>query len=108
MFTRRGGHLSGGEQQMLALARAVVARPALMLVDEPTEGLSPLLVKNLVDALRRINEQGTTILLVEQIAEVAFAISSYVYVMDQGQIQFEGLPGSLKENEELLQTLLGV
>jgi branched-chain amino acid transport system ATP-binding protein len=108
MFSRRGGHLSGGEQQMLALARAVVARPALMLVDEPTEGLSPLLVKNLVDALREINEQGTTILLVEQSAEVAFAISSYVYVMDQGQIQFEGLPGSLEENEELQQTLLGV
>jgi branched-chain amino acid transport system ATP-binding protein len=108
MFSRRGGHLSGGEQQMLALARAVVARPALMLVDEPTEGLSPLLVKNLVDALREINEQGTTILLVEQSAEVAFAISSYVYVMDQGQIQFEGLPGSLEENEELQQTLLGI
>jgi branched-chain amino acid transport system ATP-binding protein len=108
MFGRRGGHLSGGEQQMLALARALIARPQLMLVDEPTEGLSPLLVQNLVDALRRINGHGTTILLVEQSAEVALAISSYVYVMDQGQMQFEGLPESLKANEGLQQTLLGV
>jgi branched-chain amino acid transport system ATP-binding protein len=108
MLNRRGGHLSGGEQQMLALARAVVAHPQLMLVDEPTEGLSPLLVKNLVDTLRQINKQGTTILLVEQNAEVAFAISSYVYVMDQGQVQFEGLPASLAENDTLQQTLLGV
>jgi branched-chain amino acid transport system ATP-binding protein len=105
---RRGGHLSGGEQQMLALARALVARPLLMLVDEPTEGLSPLLVTKLVDALRRINKKGTTILLVEQSAEVAFAISSYVYVMDQGQMQFEGLPEALEANEGLQQTLLGV
>ncbi len=108
LFSRRGGHLSGGEQQMLALARGLIARPQLMLVDEPTEGLSPLLVENLVDALRRINGHGTTILLVEQSAEVALALSSYVYVMDQGQMEFEGLPDSLKANEELQQTLLGV
>jgi branched-chain amino acid transport system ATP-binding protein len=108
MFNRRGGHLSGGEQQMLALARALIARPQLMLVDEPTEGLSPRLVENLVGALRRINGQGTTILLVEQSAEVALAISSYVYVMDQGQMVFDGLPDSLKANERLQQTLLGV
>ena len=108
MWNRRGGLLSGGEQQMLALARALVARPALMLVDEPTEGLSPLLVETLVEALKRINERGTTILLVEQSADVAFALSSYVYVVDQGQIRFEGLPSSLQANEALQQELLGV
>lgn len=108
MLGRRGGHLSGGEQQMLALARALVARPRLMLVDEPTEGLSPLMVERLVDALKLINERGATILLVEQNADVAFALSKYVYVMDQGQLQFEGLPESLRANEHLQQTLLGV
>jgi branched-chain amino acid transport system ATP-binding protein len=108
MLGRRGGHLSGGEQQMLALARALVARPQLMLVDEPTEGLSPLMVEKVVDVLKLINERGTTILLVEQSVDVAFALSHYVYVMDQGQLQFEGLPEALKANEDLQQTLLGV
>jgi len=108
MVGRRGGLLSGGEQQMLAIARAVVARPALMLVDEPTEGLSPLLVETLVDSLRRISRQGTTILMVEQSVEVAFALSTHLYVIDQGRIRFDGPPDALRGDEALQQELLGV
>ena len=78
---------------MLAIARGLVARPKIMLVDEPTEGLAPLLVQSLTDILREINRRGTTILLVEQTLEVAMALSHRLYVMDQGRIQFEGTPG---------------
>ena len=93
---------------MLALARALVAQPALVLVDEPTEGLSPLLVQTLVESLRLINEQGTTILLVEQSLEVAFYLSDYLYVIDQGHIRFAGTPDALKADKALQQDLLGV
>jgi branched-chain amino acid transport system ATP-binding protein len=108
MINRRGGLLSGGEQQMLAIARALVARPTLMLVDEPTEGLAPVLIDTLISSLRSINQKGTTILLVEQSLEVAIALSTYVYVIDQGRIQFEGPPHALQSDEMLKQELLGV
>src|SRR5207247_273831 len=91
----RGQFLSGGEQQMVAIARALVARPTVMLVDEPTEGLAPMLVQNLTEILAAINRGGTTILLVEQTLEVALALSRRVYVMDQGRIQFQGTPEAL-------------
>jgi branched-chain amino acid transport system ATP-binding protein len=105
---RKGGQLSGGEQQMLALARAVAARPSLMLIDEPTEGLSPLLVRTLVETLKRMNKEGTTILLVEQSLDVALALASYVYIIDQGRIEFEGLPAALRADEALQRKFLGV
>ncbi|HEV8440667.1 MAG TPA: ABC transporter ATP-binding protein [Methylomirabilota bacterium] len=105
---QKGRLLSGGEQQMLAIARGLVARPKLMLVDEPTEGLAPLLVENLTAILREINRRGTTILLVEQTLEVALALSTRLYVMDQGRIQFEGTPEALREDPTIQQRFLSV
>jgi branched-chain amino acid transport system ATP-binding protein len=104
----RGRHLSGGEQQMLAIARALVAEPSVMLVDEPTEGLAPLLVQSLTEILAAINRRGTTILLVEQSLEVALALARRVYVMDQGRIQFAGTPDELRRDPAVQQRFLGV
>jgi branched-chain amino acid transport system ATP-binding protein len=105
-IAQRGRFLSGGEQQMLAIARGLVARPRIMLVDEPTEGLAPLLVKGLTEILREINRRGTTILLVEQTLEVAMALSHRLYVMDQGRIQFEGTPDALRRDPTIQQRFL--
>ncbi len=107
-IAHKGRFLSGGEQQMLAIARGLVARPRLMLVDEPTEGLAPLLVQNLTDILGEISRRGTTILLVEQTLEVALALSHRLYVMDQGRIQFEGTPDALRRDPAIQQRFLGV
>jgi branched-chain amino acid transport system ATP-binding protein len=107
-YEQKGKSLSGGEQQMLAIARGLVARPKLMLVDEPTEGLSPILVESLTGILGEINRRGTTILLVEQMLEVALALSHRLYVMDQGRIQFEGTPDALRADPEIQQRFLGV
>jgi branched-chain amino acid transport system ATP-binding protein len=104
----RGRFLSGGEQQMVAIARALVARPTLMLVDEPTEGLAPMLVQNLTEILAAINRGGTTILLVEQTLEVALALSRRIYVMDQGRIQFGGTPDELRKDPTIQQRFLEV
>ena len=107
-LAQKGKSLSGGEQQMLAIARGLVARPKLMLVDEPTEGLSPIIVANLTEILRDINRRGTAILLVEQILEVALALSHRLYVMDQGRIQFEGTADQLRADPGIQQRFLGV
>jgi branched-chain amino acid transport system ATP-binding protein len=107
-IAQRGRFLSGGEQQMLAIARGLVARPRIMLVDEPTEGLAPMLVQSLTDILREINRRGTTILLVEQTLEVALALSHRLYVMDQGRIQFEGTPDALRKDPTIQQRFLSV
>jgi branched-chain amino acid transport system ATP-binding protein len=104
----RGRFLSGGEQQMLAIARGLVSRPSVMLVDEPTEGLAPLLVQNLTEILSAINRRGTTILLVEQTLEVAMALSHRLYVMDQGRIQFEGTPDTLRRDPTIQQRFLEI
>ncbi len=104
----KGRFLSGGEQQMLAMARGLVAAPSLMLIDEPTEGLSPLLVRSLTEILAEINRAGVTILLVEQTLEVALALSRRLYVMDQGRIQFEGTPDELRHDPAISQRFLGV
>jgi branched-chain amino acid transport system ATP-binding protein len=105
---QKGRFLSGGEQQMLAIGRGLVARPKVMLVDEPTEGLAPILVQSLTEILRRINQAGTTILLVEQTLEVALALSHRVYVMDQGRIQFGGTPRELANDPTIQQRFLEV
>jgi branched-chain amino acid transport system ATP-binding protein len=105
---QRGRFLSGGEQQMLAIARGLVARPSVMLVDEPTEGLAPIIVQNLTEILARINQRGTTLLLVEQTLEVAMALSHRLYVMDQGRIQFEGTPAALRNDPTIQQRFLEV
>lgn len=107
-LNQEGKSLSGGEQQMLAIIRGLVADPDLMLVDEPTEGLMPRLVENLANVLSEINRAGVTVLLVEQNMEVALSISNRVYVLDEGQIQFQGTPETLAENQEIQQKFLGV
>jgi branched-chain amino acid transport system ATP-binding protein len=107
-LAQKGKSLSGGEQQMLAIARGLVTRPKLMLVDEPTEGLAPLLVRALTEILRNINRRGTTILLVEQTLEVALTLSHRLYVMDQGRIQFEGPPEAFRKDPAIQQRFLGV
>jgi branched-chain amino acid transport system ATP-binding protein len=107
-IAHKGRFLSGGEQQMLAIARGLVARPKIMLVDEPTEGLAPMLVQGLTEILREINRRGATILLVEQTLEVALTLSHRLYVMDQGRVQFEGTPARLREEPAIQQRFLGV
>ena len=104
----RGRFLSGDEQQMLAIARGFVAKPKLMLVDEPTEGLAPILVQNLTAILDEISRRGSTILLVEQNLEVALTLSSRLYVIDQGRIQFTGTPDELRREPAIQHRFLGV
>ena len=103
-----GQNLSGGEQQMLALARGFLARPDLMLIDELSGGLMPLLVESLMAILKRINEAGITILLVEQDLEVALALAGRCYVIDQGLIQFAGSVAALRDDADIQQRYLGV
>ena len=103
------GYLSGGEQQMLAIGRSLMARPKLILMDEPSLGLSPILVKEIFAIIRRINqENGTTILLVEQNATVALGVADYAYVMEQGRVVLEGPTDKLRDNEEIREFYLGI
>ncbi len=107
-LTQKGGSLSGGEQQMLTMARGLVSDPAIMLIDEPTEGLMPLLVNQIAIILREMNKDGVTVLLVEQNVEMALAISTRGYVIDQGVIQFAGPAKELQQNREIQQRYLAV
>lgn len=103
------GFLSGGEQQMLAIGRALMAQPTLMLLDEPSLGLAPLLVQNIFDIINRINkEQGTTILLVEQNANIALGIADHAYIMESGRIVLDGTPTDLKNNADVREFYLGL
>lgn len=101
------GTLSGGEQQMLAIGRALMARPVLLILDEPSMGLSPLLVKEIFEIIKEINAQGTTILLVEQNAKMALSISKRAYVLETGKIVLEGFSEELAESEEIKKAYLG-
>lgn len=102
------GFLSGGEQQMLAIGRALMARPKLMLLDEPSLGLAPLLVQEIFYIIKRINrEQGTSILLVEQNARVALRIANHAYIMENGRIVMDGTPEELTENADVREFYLG-
>jgi branched-chain amino acid transport system ATP-binding protein len=103
------GYLSGGEQQMLVIGRGLMARPKLMLLDEPSLGLAPLLVQEIFEIIRRINEEeGTSILLVEQNAQVALNIAHYGYVMENGRVVLDGPAEVLRENEDIKEFYLGL
>ncbi len=103
------GYLSGGEQQMLAIGRALMAHPRLMMLDEPSLGLAPLLVAEIFDIIQRINrEQGTTILLVEQNARLALSVAHYAYIMESGRIVLEGEPTALANNADVREFYLGL
>ncbi|MDR7568480.1 MAG: ABC transporter ATP-binding protein [Armatimonadota bacterium] len=101
------GTLSGGEQQMLAIARGLMARPRLLLMDEPSMGLAPMLVEQIFEAIREINRQGTTILLVEQNAFMALEIAHRGYVLETGTMVLEGRAEDLRENPEVKRAYLG-
>lgn len=102
------GTLSGGEQQMLAIGRALMARPRLLLMDEPSMGLAPILVESIFDTIKRINKEGTTILLVEQNATMALSIAHRGYVLQTGQIALEDSAAELKQNEMVQKVYLGI
>lgn len=101
------GTLSGGEQQMLAIGRALMARPRLLLLDEPSMGLAPMVIRDIFSCLKRLHEEGLTILLVEQDAQIALSISDYAYVMRAGKIRLEGEASELLKSEDVLKLYLG-
>ena len=106
-IAQTAGTLSGGEQQMVAMARALMARPSLLCMDEPSMGLSPLYVEQVFDLIQAINKQGTTIFMVEQNANMALSIASYGYVLQTGEVVLHGSAQSLRDNEMIQQAYLG-
>jgi branched-chain amino acid transport system ATP-binding protein len=104
----RGNLLSGGEQQMLAIGRALMTNPDLLLMDEPSEGLAPLVVRNLTMIIDQLHQTGLSILLVEQNLNMALAVADYTYILNKGRVIYESLPADLKQNEEVVSTYLGV
>ncbi len=105
---RTAGYLSGGEQQMLAVARSLMSRPKLLLLDEPTLGLAPMLVDEVSDTIRRLNREGISVLLVEQNASVALEVGSYGYVLETGKIVQDGPTDRLKQDEDVREFYLGL
>ena len=105
---QHGGTLSGGEQQMLAIGRALMARPKLLLLDEPSLGLAPIVVENIFEIIQRINREGTTILLVEQNAQMALHIAHRGYVLETGAVTLEGPAKDLLENPKVRSAYLGL
>ena len=106
---RVSGYLSGGERQMLVMGRALMSNPKVMLLDEPSLGLSPLLVKEIFEIVKKINkEEGTSILLVEQNAKIALSTSDYGYIMENGRVVLDGPSPKLKENEDIKEFYLGL
>jgi len=103
-----GGTLSGGEQQMLAIARCLITKPAILLLDEPTEGIMPTLVASLRDEVKRINAEGVSILFVEQNIRAALAVCSRVYIMEKGAICHESTADALRDDPETIHRYLGV
>ena len=104
---QRAGTLSGGEQQMLAMGRALMERPRVLLLDEPSMGLAPLLVKEIFSIIKTINEDGTTVLLVEQNANMALSIADYAYVLETGRITLSGPAADLSASEAVRKAYLG-
>jgi branched-chain amino acid transport system ATP-binding protein len=107
-LSNRGGTLSGGEQQMLAIGRALIANPQILLMDEPTEGLSPYVVEEIKQLILRLKQSGLSILLVEQNLELAVGVADLVYVMDKGRIACSVTPTELMANEPMMETYLGI
>ncbi|MDT7884179.1 MAG: ABC transporter ATP-binding protein [Thermoflexus sp.] len=105
---QKAGTLSGGEQQMLAIARALMAEPRVLFLDEPSLGLSPLLVLNLFEVIRRLKAQGLTMLLVEQNVHLALAVSDYAYVLSGGRIELEGPARQIARDDRVRQAYLGL
>lgn len=107
-LSQLAGTLSGGEQQQLAIARALMANPKLLLLDEPSLGLSPMLVRGLFQIIKGLNEEGTTMLLAEQNAHMALAIAHHGYVLETGEIALEGKTDELRRDEKVKQLYLGI
>jgi branched-chain amino acid transport system ATP-binding protein len=105
---RRGRSLSGGEQQMLAIGRALVTGPSLILLDEPSQGLAPMVVELVVDMLRELKSEGVSMLVVEQNLQMALDLAERVYILDQGVVVFDGLSQELRDNDQLTASFLGV
>ena len=106
-YKQIAGTLSGGEQQMLAIARALMGKPKLLLLDEPSMGIAPLIVKDIFEVIEQLNRSGTTILLVEQNARAALRIAHYSYVLERGEIVLEGLAAELLDNPKVKEVYLG-
>jgi branched-chain amino acid transport system ATP-binding protein len=104
---QQAGTLSGGEQQMLAVARALMSRPKLLLMDEPSLGLAPLVVEEIFRIVAELHKDGTTIFLVEQNAHMALKVAEHFYLMEQGKVSFSGTPGALAEDEVIRRAYLG-
>jgi branched-chain amino acid transport system ATP-binding protein len=104
----RGNLLSGGEQQLLAIGRALTTNPDLLLMDEPSEGLAPLAVQNLITVIKELHEKGFSILLVEQNLPMALAVADHVYILNKGEVVYSAEPAELCKNEDVLTTYLGV
>jgi branched-chain amino acid transport system ATP-binding protein len=105
--TQKAGSMSGGEQQMCAIGRALMAKPKILLLDEPSMGLAPILVERIFETVVEVNKQGTPVLLVEQNALMALEVAQRGYVMETGRIALEGPAGELKTNEQVRKTYLG-
>ncbi len=107
-YNSKGGHLSGGEMQMLAIARTLMGNPELILVDEPTEGLAPIIVEVVGKVIKQINAAGTAVLLVEQKLQLVMGLVQRIYIMSKGMIQWEGTPETLRGQEETRKKYLEV
>jgi branched-chain amino acid transport system ATP-binding protein len=104
---QRAGTMSGGEQQMLAVSRALMGSPKLLLLDEPSMGLAPVLVEMIFDTIRKIRQQGTTILLIEQNAMAALEVADRAYVLESGKVKLSGKAAELRKNDEITRAYLG-
>jgi branched-chain amino acid transport system ATP-binding protein len=107
-INQRGGTMSGGEQQMLAIGRALMSRPRLLLLDEPSMGLAPQFIRQVFSIIRQVNEQGTTVLLVEQNANQALALADRAYVLETGRITHQGTGREVLANPAVKEAYLGV